>query len=104
MARWVAVSLNPDLYEQYLHDSEKTFPEATTWHYTWTPVEDHLLDVWTRMILQETVQHLSLHFDGVMVDPDRVRDDQQFIVESEDAIFMDTGYKVKIALKQNFFF
>ena len=42
--RWVAAGLRPDLYRLFHDDNQKRWPEASIFHYMWTPVEDYVLE------------------------------------------------------------
>jgi len=97
--RWLGCSLQPALLSIVEDDSTKKWPEATMFHFLWTAVEDYILESWTEFILQHEVQHLSLHFDGVLVDSSRVRKSPDFKAESEEHILKETGYKVNLVRK-----
>ena len=43
------------------------FPEATTFHYLYTILEDRVLEAWLDHIKQYDFEHVSLHFDGVRI-------------------------------------
>eukprot|EP00973_Karenia_brevis_P073492 10211122-Karenia_brevis.AAC.1 len=66
--RWVAISVDPEMHDRWLQDSERRHPEATTWFYMWTAVEDFILECWVDYVLSKEVCHLSLHYDGIMLD------------------------------------
>ena len=62
----------------------------------WTAVEDIILDAWATQVLSKPTQHLSLHFDGILVSTSRVQASSDFKAECENAIRTQTGYIVNI--------
>lgn len=104
MARWVACTNLPDVYADARKSETRRFPESTTLHYFWTPVEDHILRSWCRFVKEKPTAHLSLHFDGIRVDKDRVAAAADFALESELYIERETGFKVKVVRKVHRFF
>jgi hypothetical protein len=103
MLRWLACSLRPVRAE-----AGRTWPEATAFHYLWTPVEDWCLEAWVAHIRSRSpVHHLSCHFDGVLIDVDRARNVEPgttFEQQSEKHIKEVTGYDVKVVKKVHDFF
>ena len=61
------------------------FPEATTFHYMWTAVEDNILEAWVSYLRRQDYQHISLHYDGVRID-NRGADVQEICTSSAAAI------------------
>ena len=100
LLRWVAVALNPLLHAQCVEEGRR-HPSASVLYYTWTMAEDFILEAWTKFIAMHPIRHLSLHFDGVMVDAARVGNQEVFKKSCEDAIHQATGYIVSIALKKH---
>ena len=45
----------------------KDFPDASTFTYMWTAVEDYLLEACIGYMAKLRPSHLSLHFDGLRV-------------------------------------
>ena len=101
LLRWLAASINPEFLQHVVDAQEKQNPAATVWFYTWTSVEDYILEAWVRFVLGRCSRpaHLSLHFDGIMTDPNVLSNDEEFAKESEEAILHATRYRVKIARK-----
>jgi hypothetical protein len=102
MFRWIACSLQPEVYTEAIQT--KGYAEASCFAYLWNAVEDHILSNWVAFILEKDVKHLSLHFDGVRVDKERCGGDsgvQQFLRACEDHIEKSTGYHVELAVKKH---
>jgi hypothetical protein len=107
--RWLACALMPEAYEYYCQQPDKKFPEATVLHHFYTVIEDCIMSSWCEFIREDTVQHLSLHFDGIRVDadhrnagsPDGVK---TLISTCEDHIAEATGFNVKIKVKKHLYF
>ena len=61
----------------------------------------------SRMADREPTRHLSLHFDGIRVDADRISADgsvEEFCSKSENAIYMNTNFDVTIVQKHHMTF
>jgi len=69
-------------------------------HNLWTPIEDWILEAWCRYVKTQSTQHLSLHFDGLLVDQERIDASDDFIAEAQQAILTTTGYTVEIEWKK----
>ena len=78
---------------------------ATTLYFA---IEDHILASLQKAIQAKPTTHLSLHFDGVRVDKDRVQlegvgsDNLRRLLEN--AILEDIGYEVQLAVKEHLSF
>ena len=96
--RWVAWSAQESLHQYF---DKRDWPEATAYHYFWTGAEDYVLDAWSEFVLQQPTRHLSLHFDGLRVDADRVYQSADFKAESEAFIRERTGYTVRLVQKMH---
>ena len=99
--RWIAWSLQLDLYSQVGSDDSNQWPENTVLHQVWTGVDDVCLEAQTDFIRQEPIVHLSLHFDGVRVDAERVRRSGNFKEEADHYVFDRTGYRVELVRKEH---
>ena len=102
--RWLACSLLPEAYKHYSQQSDRKFPEATVLHHMYAVVEDNVLEAWCAAIREDTVQHLSLHFDGVRVHKDQSGDVQAYCKKHMDHIALVTGFAVTIKAKESFYF
>ena len=83
---------------------KKKFPEASTYHALSTAVEDVILREWTNFILESSVLHLSLHYDGVRVSAESLGLIDEFCDECERHIAQTTGFHVKIREKKHEYF
>ncbi len=104
LARWLASTQRSELYDSFRLDAEKRWPEATAFHYWWTPVEAYCVDAWLQFISSKETRHVSLHFDGVRVDRFRVEAEEDFKKASEEFILKKTGYVVELVEKNHDFF
>ena len=111
MLRWLACSTRPDLYETFRADASRQWPEATTFHYWWTPVEDYCLGALLKLVKSRCIGHISCHFDGLLIDKTYVAKERAHLpkgdsLESQwsDHIQQITGYRVAIIQKQHDFF
>jgi hypothetical protein len=105
MFRWLACSIQPEVYEEAAQT--KGFAEASCFAYLWNAVEDYICSTWVDFILQGDVKHLSLHFDGVRLDKERCGGDEgveDFLRKSEQHILQVTHYHVDLAVKRHSFF
>jgi hypothetical protein len=66
--------------------SSPRFPEATTFHYLYTILEDQVLEAWVQHAITYKRQHMSLHFDGVRISKEQDLDVEAFCRASEHAI------------------
>ena len=62
--RWLAVSVRTELFGEFIA-GEKRWLENTTLFSLWSPIEDYVNELATDRVMQGSVKHLSLHFDGV---------------------------------------
>jgi hypothetical protein len=69
LLRWIACTLQPAFHTTALSDDAKSWPEATTLFYTWSPVEDHVLEALCDYGLSLGPGHLSLHYDAIKISP-----------------------------------
>ena len=99
--RWMAASLYPTLYTQICEAPGKTWPEASMAFLVYASIEDNILQALVEHVRSKPTRHLSLHFDGVMVDKDRVGDPSKFQAEAEGAILDQTSYPIKLELKKH---
>ncbi len=103
ICRWLAATLMPDLLRS-LADDKKTWPEASVFFHLYAGVEDYVLEAMADFALQKPVQHLSLHFDGIMLDTAAVQSRADFKTEAERFVEQATGYKVELTLKKHALF
>ena len=102
--RWLACSLLPDVYEVMREDTSRKFPEASTLFFLWTSVEDFILSVWVKFVLQLPVRHLSLHFDGIRLDADFPGTVEDYCKQCCEHIANETGFVVNIREKKHYSF
>jgi len=102
--RWLACSLLPSVYESCKLNPQKTFPEASTFTYMWTAVEDTILASCVQFLLQHPVKHLSLHYDGVRVQGDFGCDVEALCTRCSEHIAASTGFVVVIREKKHYTF
>ena len=100
LMRWLACSLLPEVYA-FAQQNLKKYPrpEATAFHYFWATVENQCMVSFARLAQMRPVRHLSLHYDGLLVDASRAEASEDFGAEAQAIILADTGYRVKIARK-----
>ena len=70
--RWVAASCLPDEFTLITQNKDK-WALASTFAVWWQRAEDLVLRAWVLFIQEQPTTHLSLHFDGVRVDPNRIQ-------------------------------
>ena len=102
--RWLACSLIPDVYERTKDMADKKHPQASTLFYLYAAVEDCILQSWETFLRTQTIGHMSLHFDGVLVGLPSGEEASRLCQESADAILKETGFSVKILRKSNLYF
>ena len=87
---------------------DKMWPEASCASTFYFAVEDHIATAMIKAVLATKTQHLSLHYDGIRVDKARIEheggDANHMCRMLEDAIKKDTGYEVKLCVKQHMTF
>ncbi|CAE7221957.1 unnamed protein product, partial [Symbiodinium microadriaticum] len=77
--RWLARSLCPDIYEKVKDGTDgfkqSSWPEATVFSYWWYSAEDYCLSSMLDLLRDLDVprQHISLHFDGLLLSNDLVQ-------------------------------
>lgn len=99
--RWLAISLLPEVYDSEAIQG-KEWPEASVLAALWMAAEDWILQAWQEFVSSESYSHLSLHFDGIIVDGDRVqKSGQDFGLESSRAIETRTGFRPVIRRKMH---
>eukprot|EP00959_Pyramimonas_sp_CCMP1952_P220838 4617409-Pyramimonas_sp.AAC.1 len=64
-------------------------------------MEDLILNAWSGHVIASlrNVTHLSLHYDGLMINPEAVVDDESFAADCQGAILRSTGFAVSIVRK-----
>ena len=97
--RWVACSLLPDVYNVCLGHDHRTFPEASTYSFMWSAVEDLILSSWLEFTLQHNVRHVSLHFDGIRLDADFSNGVADYCDKAQEHILSHTGFRIRIKEK-----
>ena len=110
--RWLACSSLPEVHEGLVgdkaegqtNDAKDSWPEATCFHFFWTTVENKVLLTWVQWVAGGPLRHLSLHYDGLLVDRARCQASADFKAESEAFIETDTQYKVTLIAKANMSF
>ena len=102
--RWLSCSLLPDVYHHCREIEHRKFPEASTFFFMWSAVEDQILAAWTDFVMELQVTHLSLHWDGIRLQADLPCDTEEFCNRCSDYIHMKTGFLVNIREKKHFYF
>ncbi len=102
--RWLACSLLPDVYENCRSDPERRFPEASTLFFLWSAVEDQILESWLGYVMEHSMDHVSLHYDGLRVRGDIATDMNAFCQLCSERINKETGYRVRIREKTHHYF
>jgi hypothetical protein len=109
--RWLACSQLPDLWEAVKSGTcgheKSAWPEATVFSYWWTSAEDYCLSSLLDMVTSVNVdcKHISLHFDGLMLSSDLVREcekangDCSFTQLAEAEILRTTGFRIVVKEK-----
>ncbi|CAK0792945.1 unnamed protein product, partial [Prorocentrum cordatum] len=106
MLRWLAVSLLPKVHLA-MQQHEGKWAESSTFSYLWQGVENYILQHVLNFICEERVKHLSLHFDGVRVDVDRVAVTGSlgdFCSGCSARVHAATGYTVTLRNKEHSYF
>ena len=100
LLRWIACSDFVDLHTQFI-DESKAWPENSTFAYWWQTLED-----WVLCCIQvraSTTSHVSLHFDGFMVDrnlqPDCSTPD--FLDRLAHRLLDVTGFTIPFVVKEH---
>jgi hypothetical protein len=71
----------------------------------WTPAEDWALETMCTQACVFNPEHLSLHFDAIKVAANSFGGDAAaFARELQNKVLTETGYDLRVAAKQNFFF
>ena len=70
--------------------------------YMWSGVEDMLLEAIAVYALARPCRHISLHFGGVMVDPDAAGDVDEFAAACSRVVEDQTGYVVQFERKVHY--
>jgi len=91
LLRWLLCSAYPDAIDIAV-DEKRDWPEATALYYLWTAVEDAILSAAEAFVRQRPYRHLSLHFDGLMVDSGRASEDD-FLPRMQAYIVERTGFQ-----------
>ena len=84
---------------QFAVDNPKKhpWPENTSFHYVWTTVENQCLMALVEFAKDQPFRHISLHFDGAMVDAERCRMSADFGQEAARAIQSKCGFEANLA-------
>ena len=67
----------------------------------WQSVEDLIIEKLEEHIMEKPVRHLSLHFDGVAVDEERVDADEDFAQQCQDVISFKCGFDILLRRKHH---
>ena len=108
--RWLSTSMMEKEFEVMREQPQrdKMWPEASCASTFYFAVEDHIATAMIKAVLAKQTQHLSLHYDGIRVDKARIEheggDANHMCRMLEDAIKKDTGYEVKLCVKQHMTF
>ena len=98
MLRWLVASAYPAAVAQATADG-RPWPEATAVFYAWTAGEDVVLEAWASFVSARSAAHLSLHWDGLLVDRRSVGDEAIWLSSVHSHIESTTGFKVTIRRK-----
>jgi hypothetical protein len=91
LLRWLVCSAYPDAIDIAMYE-KRDWPDATAFYYLWTAVEDAILSAAEAFVRQRPYRHLSLHFDGLMVDSGRASEDD-FLPRMQAYIVERTGFQ-----------
>ena len=109
--RWLARSQCPELYEKVKDGThgfkQSSWPEATVFSYWWYSAEDYCLSSMLELFVDLDVprNHISLHFDGLLLSDDLVQaveqkhDGKSFADIAQTQIFERTGFRIIIKEK-----
>ena len=104
LLRWIACTLNPTFHTTILEHSDKEWPEATTFFYTWSAVEDWVIEALSTFAMALHPSHLSLHYDGIKIDPACYTSNAEVFRQSAESYIADaTGYNVTLERKESSF-
>jgi hypothetical protein len=98
LLRWLSCSLLPECHAKFIA-ADRKWPESSVMHYVWASVEDQCLLSWQQYTMSKSVKHLSLHYDGVMLDGDRSSMEDAYVDSSCLFIKNNTGFAVNIVQK-----
>ena len=101
MLRWLACALHKDALET-ANEERRDWPESTVLHYFWTAAEDNILHHIIAATLMKSTDHLSLHFDGIMVDDRRANNQAEFQEFIQLYVERNTGFKINFRQKESF--
>ena len=100
--RWWASELVPHMLEYALANPRKHhWPENFAFHYVWTTAENQCLLALVDFVKAAEFRHLSLHYDGIMVDALRCGREADFGSAAGGAIANGAGFKVELVKKQS---
>ena len=68
LLRWVRATLDRSFFKELIETLEQDWPEAVSFFYHWTRVEAWIAHTMSDLALRKGPDHLSLHYDGMMVD------------------------------------
>ena len=97
---WASVTLDQEVHDALLQDDTVEWPEATSWFYLWSGVESWSLATMRRVVLQWRPQHLSLHFDGFMVDEECDQAHPDLSEKCVAALQSETEHNIKLVKKE----
>ena len=100
LLRWVSASIDPDFHLDLCRRGDKEWPEATTLFYLWSAVESYVMHFMVQKAMELNPKHLSLHFDGLMIDRGSFNGCPHFANRCETAVRDATGYEVKVVRKE----
>ena len=99
--RWLSCSVAPKLYKLCGDDPARKFPDASTFTFVWNAVEDMILSSWLAYLKRFSLDHISLHFDGVRIHGSVPVDIETLCKDCSGHILKDTKFAVKIRQKKH---
>ena len=99
--RWLSCSIAPEVYQICRRDPDRNFPDASTLTFVWNAIEDMVLSAWLQYLHKLSLEHISLHFDGVRIYGGLPADIQQLCQDCAAYIQKETGFVVKIHEKKH---
>ena len=99
--RWLAASQFPDLHMAMI-EKGKDWPENSVFAYFWQTIEDRVLCHMERLTQEvATPNHMSLHFDGMMVQGNNVEQGSGFKERLEEHVLQETNIRVSLTYKDH---
>ena len=99
--RWLACTIAPRIYHKCRDDPAREFPDASTFTFVWSAVEDMIMSAWVQHLKRLPLDHLSLHYDGVRIHGGLPADVGKLCKECSDFIAQETGFLVNIKEKKH---